>query len=163
MASHGVLRSFIIKIEKATSADWESILQLLEEAELLTSFLGNETYKTFYVIKEPKSKLIICCFSIDFENKTGILKSYAIKKDFQGKGIGKITANKIPTLAKELGLTKIYATSWEAPGFWRKTLFKEINTTKSKDNYFLKYANHLETKFPRFLKQMKHFVLNINT
>ncbi len=115
-----------LKIEKACQSDWESVLQILKETGLKTYFSGNEHYNTFYIVKELETKQIICCFSIDYEDTVGILKSFAIEKNLHGKGLGKKVVNKIPEIAKRIGLKKLYATSWEAPDFWRKTDLKEI-------------------------------------
>ena len=150
-----------LEIKKAKEEDWKAILVLLEEAGLAIYMTGKETHKNFYVVQDFKAKNLICCFVIDFEDKTGILKSFAIKKDLQGQGIGKIIANKIPKLAKELGLENVYASSWESPGFWQKTDFNEINEKEATDKYFLKYVNYLETNFPQYTDKRKHFLLKI--
>lgn len=150
-----------LKIEKASSNDWTIILELLNETGLADWLTGNENYKNFYVVKETSKNNIIGCFAIDYENKTGILKSFAIRKELQGTGLGKHIANKVTDIARRLGLKKVYASSWEAPGFWKKTNFEEVNPKESKDTFFLTYVNYLEKNFPQFSKNRKHFVLNI--
>lgn len=152
-------RNEVIKIEKAGQKDWEHILQLLSETGLKNYFSGSESYNTFFVVRDNNK--LICCFSLDIENKIAILKSFAIKQDLQGKGVGKLITNQIPQLAKKTGIKRIYASSWESPGFWRKTPFKEINSKDSKDQYFLNYVLFLEKAFPQYSLDRKHFLLQV--
>ena len=121
-----------LKIEPAAEKDWLEILKLLEENDLTFWFTGNESSKNFYIGKDPENKRIICCFSIEFENTIGILKSFAISKELHGKGIGKhIVNNNLERLGQQLGIKKLYAASIEAPQFWAKTIFKEIDNVKT--------------------------------
>ena len=150
-----------LQIEKASVNDWKLILDLLEETELKSCLTGDENYKNFYVIKSKDYKTLICCFCIDDEGEVGILKSFAISKRLQGKGIGKSVANNTSSIAKELGIKRLYAVSWEAPDFWEKTKFKEIKKDTSKDNFFIKYTDDLEKNFPQFSKRRVHFLLTV--
>ena len=148
-----------LKIERANKENLDEIMGLLKEANLLDYTPNNENYKSFYLIKSDKN--IICCFALDTESDIALLKSFGIKKELRGKGIGKSIVNKLPKLGKKLGLKKIYAVSWEAPEFWEKVGFDEINPTDSKDNYFLSYVDYLEKKFPQYTNSRKHFVLGL--
>jgi len=145
------------KFEKATESNWQDILNLLSSAAPIENFTSLESYKNFFIVKDQGN--IICCFAIDYENDIGILKSFAISKELQGKGVGKLIANKIDEVAKALKVKKLYATSWEAPDFWRKTNFKEISEIVGKDKFFIIYLNSLKTRYPQFLEDMKHFLL----
>ena len=64
-------------------------------------------------------------------------------------------------VAKALKIKKLYATSWEAPDFWKKTNFQEIKEPEGKDKFFIIYLNSLKTRYPQFLEEMKHFLLRI--
>ncbi|MBI2995185.1 MAG: GNAT family N-acetyltransferase [Candidatus Melainabacteria bacterium] len=145
-------------IEKASQSDWKSILKLLEETRLTRWFSGKENYKNFFVIKDSSDNNSICCFAIEFENKIGILKSFAVRKDLQGKGIGKFITNKIPEICKKLGIRKLYAASSESPDFWRKTIFKEVQTNEIKEPYAVQYINFIKSSFPKEF-QCSHFFL----
>ena len=148
-----------LKTEKASKEDWDEILALLEETNLIDRISGNGTYESFYTVKIQNK--IICCFAVLYEGKIGILKSFGIKKEYQGKGIGKNVSNKLPELLRNLGLTKIYAASWEAPDFWGKVGFQEVNFNKSSDDYFLQYAAYVEKNYPQFASKRKYFVLKL--
>ena len=148
-----------LEIEKANQEDWNEILNILEETKLTHWFIGGENYKNFYTVREPISKKIICCFSIATEGDIGILKSFAVRINYQGKGIGKLIANKTPELAKKIKLKKIYAASAEAPDFWNKTIFKEINIKEANEPYYLSYIKKMEVKFPEVVKNASHYLL----
>ena len=150
-----------LKIEKADKKDWNKITDLLKEANLFSYIPTGEGFENFYVVKSDETKNTICCFALYIKNDIAILKSYAIKNELRGKGIGKNIANKLPDLGKLLGLKKIYAASWEAGDFWRKAGFKEINLNESTNSYFLKYTNYLEKDYPQFSEETRYFVLNL--
>ncbi len=149
-----------MNFEKATENNWQDILNLLSSAAPIENFTSLESYKNFFIVKDQGN--IICCFAIDYENDIGILKSFAISKELQGKGVGKLIANKTDEVAKVLNVKKLYATSWEAPNFWKKTNFKEISEAEGKDKFFIIYLNSLKTRYPQFVDEMKHFLLIIN-
>ena len=151
-----------LKIESASEKDWLEILQLLEENDLIFWFTGNESSENFYIARNPENKKIICCFAIEFENTIGILKSFAISKDLQGKGIGKFIVNSnLERLCKQLGIKKLYAASIEAPQFWARTIFKEITRSEINDDYFFKYLNNFCDKVSDYFEKTHYFLLSI--
>ncbi len=149
----------VLKIEKACGEDWQDILELLESAGLRAYFSGVETHHNFYVVYEGSD--ILCTFAIDSKGEIGILKSFAVSKKAQGKGIGKKVANCMFDIAEEFKIKKLYATSWEAPEFWRKTIFNEISEEEGKDSFYKEYLNDIKTRFPEYTETMKHFLLEI--
>ena len=151
-----------LKIEPASEKDWLEILQLMEENDLTFWFTGNESSKNFYIAKDSENKKIICCFAIEFENTIGVLKSFAVSKNLQGKGIGKyIVNNNLEGLCQELGIKKLYAASIEAPEFWAKTIFQEIKRSDIKDDYFFKYLNNFCDKVSNYFEKTHYFLLSI--
>lgn len=151
-----------LKIEKATPKDWESILDLMNKTDLAFWFTGNENYENFFVVKDNLKDEIICTFAIEHENKIGVLKSFATKTELQGKGIGKyIVNNKIMDLVKSIGIDRLYAASIEAPGFWQKTIFKEIKLKDIKDKYFLNYLNNFKDLVPNYYEKTHYFLLEV--
>ena len=147
-----------LKIEKAKEEDWGNILKLLDETSLTFWFTGNESFNNFYIVKEPQNNNLICTFAIECENEIGVLKSFAIPKGLQGKGIGKYLANKTPLVAKELGIKKLYAVSQEAPEFWQKTKFREIKLEDAKDNYFINYLSLFCHRIPDYYNKTHYFL-----
>lgn len=150
-----------LTIQKVDSSNLNLAKELLKETGLDFWIPKDETYKNFYAVIDKNTNSVIGCFAIDFENKTGILKSFAIKKDLQGHGIGKYLVNEIPKLCKTLNLEELYAASREAPDFWKKTIFKEIELSQIKNDYYLKYSEYLKIKLPEEFDETKIFYLKI--
>ena len=136
-----------LKIKKATPENWNEILELMKETGRTVFFTGDENYKKFYTVRDENQK-IISAFEIESKINVAILKFFGVRKNLQGKGIGKYIANKTPELVKESGVKKLYACTWEAPEFWSKTSFKEIKIRDVKDKFFLDYLSKLEKGFP---------------
>lgn len=147
------------KIEHATKEDWNEILKLLEETNLTFWMTGTENYNDFYVVKDPLANNLICCFAIIHKNNIGILKSFGVRKEKQGKGIGKQIANEIPGICKKLGINKLYAACEEPQNnFWGKTFLKEIKYNEAKDDLFLNYTSIFIDKVPNYF-EIEHFFL----
>ena len=133
----------------ASEKEWNDVLEILKETELYIWLSGKEQYKNFYVIKEPESKKIIGCFTFSQEGSIGILKNLGIAKAFQRKGISTYMANnRIPEIAKSLGIKKLYLHGndrgpFTSNYFWKKTIFKHIKSTEVKDKYYIDHFNHL--------------------
>ncbi len=152
-----------IKIEKAKAEDWQEILQLMEETGRTVFFTGKESYEKFYVVQEPDTGKIICSFVIELENEIAILKFLGVRKNLQRSGAGKYIVNKTPELLKKLGIKKLYASTWEAPAFWNKTVFTEIRIKDIKDKFFLNYLSELEKGFPyEYNNLLKNYLVKIS-
>ena len=102
----------------------------------------------FYLVRDPDTNKILCSFAIESEDEIAVLKFFGVRKSLQKNGVGKYVANKTCELMKKNGIKRFYASTWEAPEFWRKTLFKEIKISEIKDKYFLNYLKQLEKSFP---------------
>ena len=99
-----------LKIKKATQNEWKEILNLLDESKMTFWLLGNEGYENFFIVKNSTANDIICCFAIDIENEAGILRSFTIRKNLQGKGLGSyIVNNLIPEISKELKIKTLFS------------------------------------------------------
>lgn len=151
-----------LKIEKAKESDWKEILVLMEETGRKSFFTGIESYKKFYLVRDTETKEVICSFAIDTENTTAILKFLGVRKDLQKKGVAKYVISKVPDILKEQGIKWLYASTWDAPGFWAKTVFKEIKINDVKDPFFLKYLSELEKGFPyEYSNLLKNYFVKI--
>lgn len=151
-----------IKIEKAKSEDWNEILEVMEETGRTVFFTGEESHEQFYAVREENRK-IISAFAIESEDDVAILKFVGVRKTLQKKGIGKYIANKTPEVVKEFGVKRFYASTWEAPEFWNKTVFKRVEIKDIKDKFFLKYLSELEKRFPyEYNNLLKNYLVIIN-
>ena len=147
------------KIERANEKDWNTILQVLQSEDLTLWFTGKESYKDFYVVRNLFDREVICCFAIDRNNSIGILKSFAVVKKLQGKGIGRKIANMIPNMCEELRLKRLYAVTINTPGFWNKTFFREINLIEVKDGFLLQYLCNFVDKVDQYLRKIHIFLM----
>ena len=151
-----------LKIEKASINDWDEILSLMEETGRTKFFSGKECFESFYLVRDPDSGKIICSFDINTNGYVSILKFLGVKKDFQGNGIGKYIVNKVPQFLKEKGIKMLFASTWEAPKFWKSTIYSEIKTEDVKDPFFREYLNELKTKFPyEYENMLRNFYVNL--
>jgi N-acetylglutamate synthase-like GNAT family acetyltransferase len=151
-----------LKIKKANPKDWGEILEIMEETGRTVFFNGTEDYKKFYVVRNSDNEKMLSAFVIESESDIAILKFFGVRKNIQGKGIGKFIANKIPEIVKEFEIKKLYASTWEALEFWRKTIFKEIKISEIKDRFFLVYLGELEKRFPyEYNNLLKNYFVEI--
>ncbi|MDD3295957.1 MAG: N-acetyltransferase [Candidatus Omnitrophica bacterium] len=122
-------------IRKAHIDDCEQIYNLINtsanEGKLLKRSLNHiyEHLRDFWVYVE-RGKVIACCgLGIVGWQGLGEIKSLAVKKKFQKKGIGLQLVKKCIEEASVLKLSGVFALTF-VPGFFRKLKFKAINRDK---------------------------------
>lgn len=156
-----LLTELNLKTRNANPYDWTCIVELLKEVNLDRWLTGNETFKSFFVGEDKASGNLAYCFSIDYLNDIGILKSFAVKKMLQGKGIGKNIVSELLNICNELGIKRLFAASSESPNFWRKTIFKEIKIHDIQDSYMLSYIDYIKNKIPAEFQYTHFFCLEM--
>lgn len=116
-------------IRKATLRDSDFIYTLVkrfaDDGKMLYRSL-NEIYENIrdYFIVEENSKQIGCgALNICWKDLAEI-KSLAIEEEWQRKGIGKLIVENCIKEAKDLGINKIFAFTYQ-PEFFKKLGFKE--------------------------------------
>lgn len=119
------MKNMIFVVRRATCEDVPQIKEISKEAfriyaerAEITEFVSslNETYEDLE--KEIKNKLIIVGLadgviigSVRVEvkpDKTAYLSRFAVKENFQNRGIGKILINAVDNAMKEVGVTNLY-------------------------------------------------------
>lgn len=157
-----------MEIKKAEEKDWVEILEILRETKLIIWFTGGEDYKKFFVVRDKDSGELICCFQFAIENEVGILRSFGVMPKFQKTGLGKrIVDEKIPSLARSLGIKRLYARGnnvgdFKVNGFWEKTVFKHIKNSEIKDDFFKQDTKMaIVTYGPELLYRESAFFLNL--
>lgn len=148
-----------LTVIQAKDTDWNEILNLLEETDLTIWFTGKESSKDFFIVRDPDTRRLICCFSIIKEDDLGILKSFAVRKELQGKGIGKYITLKMFEVNKKFGIKKLFAAS-EDPvyKFWLKNNFKEIKYSEIEERFFYNYVDPFKNKIKNYF-DFAHFLL----
>ena len=150
-----------LKIQKAKSKDWNEILEIMEETGRTFYFNGTENYKKFYLVRDQNQK-IISAFEIESEGEVTVLKYLGVRKNLQGKGIGKYIVNKVPELLRKEEIKRLYASTWESYKFWERTVLKEIKTSEVKDKFFLDYLSDLKKGYPDRYKNIKNYIVEIS-
>lgn len=72
----------------------------------------SELLKDFKVIIED-GELIACAMLDQFTDTLAEVRTLAVAKEHQGKGLGKLLVNDCETKAKELGVKKVFALTYE--------------------------------------------------
>ncbi|MCS7215844.1 MAG: N-acetyltransferase [Thermodesulfovibrio sp.] len=123
-----------MKIRKATVSDIKSIHKLINEfarkGEMLPRSL-NELYENIrdFIIAEENGEIKgVCALHILWEDLAEI-RSLAVKKDSQNKGIGSLLVKKSLNEAKKLGVNSVFVLTY-IPEFFKKTGFKELDKSK---------------------------------
>lgn len=121
-------------VRKATIADIKLVHKFINDfakrEEMLPRAL-NELYESLrdFIIVEEKGEIRgVCALRILWEDLAEI-RSLAVKEEYQRKGIGKLMVKKCLKEAKELGIKRVFALTYQ-PGFFRKLGFKDIDKAK---------------------------------
>ena len=136
-------------VETCTEKDGAELLNILKETQMDVWLSDKPDFQSFYIIKEPDTRKIICCFTFSQEGHIGILKNLVVKKDIQKKGIGTHIANNlVPKVAKKRDIKKLYLHGnnrgpYTSNYFWDKSIFTHIKSDEVKDKFMKDYYNHL--------------------
>ena len=123
-----------MKIRKAKTTDIKHIHQLVNEfakkEEMLPRSLNDlyESIRDIYIYEDKGKIKGVCALHIMWDDLAEI-RSLAVSKDLQGKGIGKRLLATCIKEAKELGIKRVFALTYQ-PEFFRKIGFKEIDKSK---------------------------------
>ncbi len=91
----------------------------------------NELYegiRDFVIYEEDGTIKGVCAIRILWEDLAEI-RSLAVKEEFQKSGIGRVLVQKCLKDAKNLGIKKVFALTYQ-PGFFKKLGFKDIDKSK---------------------------------
>lgn len=123
-----------MKIRKAFVSDIKTIHKLVNEfarkGEMLPRSLNElyENLRDFYIAEEDNEIKGICALHILWEDLAEI-RSLAVKKEHQKKGIGSILVKRSLQEAKKLGIKRVFVLTY-LPDFFKKFGFKEIDKSK---------------------------------
>lgn len=121
-------------IRHASIPDVKVIHQLLlgyaQEGQLLGRSLSDiyDALRDFYVYEEDGEILGICALSICWEDLAEV-RSLAVKPGLSGRGIGRELVNACLEEARQLGLPKVFALTYQ-PEFFGKLGFYEIEKSE---------------------------------
>ncbi|GAB5046320.1 N-acetyltransferase [Thermodesulfovibrio sp. TK110] len=123
-----------MKVRKALVSDIKSIHRLINEfakkGEMLPRSLNElyENIRDFFIAEENNEIKGVCALHILWEDLAEI-RSLAVKKDSQKKGIGSLLVKKCLNEAKKLKVKKVFVLTY-IPEFFKKIGFKELDKSK---------------------------------
>lgn len=123
-----------MKIRKAKITDIKQIHRLVNEfakkEEMLPRALNDlyEGIRDFFVYEDQGIIKGVCALHILWEDLAEI-RSLAVKEEYRRVGIGKSLIKRCLKDAKELGIKRVFALTYQ-PGFFKKIGFTEIDKAK---------------------------------
>jgi amino-acid N-acetyltransferase len=121
-------------IRKAVVADIKHIHKLVNEFAKQNSMLPralNELYESirdFFVYENEGKIIAVCALRILWEDLAEI-RSLAVLENYQKQGIGRILLNSCLQEAKNLGIQRVFALTYQ-PDFFKKNGFSDIDKAK---------------------------------
>ena len=127
-----------MKITELTLDNREEAAKLLTEFDLIYTDLNQANIQLF---KFSDSDETIGFGGLEIVESEALLRSVVVKKEFQGKGFGKIISNWIELRAKEQQISALYLLTTTARDFFEHQGYQVID----------------REKFPEPIKQTKQF------
>ncbi|MDD5292384.1 MAG: N-acetyltransferase [Candidatus Omnitrophica bacterium] len=150
----------IIKARISDAKQMQSLINFYASKDLMISRSLNEIYENIrdYWVYKENNKIIGCCglHIIGWDNLAEI-KSLAVAKTKQKKGIGKNLVEACLREARTLKLKKIFALTY-SPGFFKKLGFKRIPKSKLPHKIWAECCNC--PKFPNCNEEAMIVTLN---
>jgi len=122
-----------LKIRKARISDIRDIHKLVNDFAKKEAMLPralNELYESIrdLVVADDNGIKGVCALHILWEDLAEI-RSLAVREEYRGRGFGKALIEKCMAEARELGVKKVFALTYELD-FFHKFGFKEIDKSK---------------------------------
>lgn len=123
-----------MKIRKARISDIKSVHKLVNEfakkEEMLPRSLNDlyESIRDIFIYEDDGDIKGVCALRILWDDLAEI-RSLAVKEDARGKGIGKKLLNVCLKEAKQLGVKRVFALTYQ-PDFFKKHGFVDVDKAK---------------------------------
>lgn len=123
-----------IKVEQARVTDAKKIKKLIDsfatDGKMLPRSLSHiyENIRDFYIVKKGSTVVGCVALHVLWEDLVEV-KSLAVKKNFQKKGVGKALMKSCISEAKSIGTKSIFALTY-VPGFFEKLGFKRVSKNR---------------------------------
>ncbi len=111
----------------ANAADWDSIAQLLQHAQLPLD--GAQAHLANFIVAERGNELAGCA-GLECYNATGLLRSVAVKEAERGRGVGRELTQRILIQARREGIHTIVLLTETAQEFFPQFGFRAISRTE---------------------------------
>lgn len=111
-------------IHELTFEEFDSAFELLAEAKLDFSDLKQPNIRLFRFEENGQTMGV---GGLEVFNDHALLRSVAVKKELQGKGLGKEMVAQIEQAARESGIKSFYLLTNTAPEFFRSIGYQQID------------------------------------
>jgi len=101
----------------------QDVISLLEKNKLPVSDLDDS--KILFALTD--GDMVIGTGGLEFFDDCALLRSLSVKKDWQGKGLGKSITNQLEQVCRERGVTTIYLLTETAEGFFEKEGYRAVD------------------------------------
>lgn len=122
------------KIRKAVMSDVAAVQKLINDFARQEAMLPralNELYESvrdFYVYETDGGIIAVCALRVLWEDLAEV-RSLAVIREYQGKGIGKALVEQCLSEARMLGIKRVFALTYR-PDFFKKSGFSDIDKAK---------------------------------
>lgn len=123
-----------MKVRKAKTSDIKAIHRLINDSakkqEMIPRSLNDlyENLRDLLICEQDGQVQGVCALHVLWEDLAEI-RSLAVKKEFQGRGIGKSLIRRSLKEAGTLGMKRVFALTY-MPGYFKKFGFKDIDKSK---------------------------------
>jgi amino-acid N-acetyltransferase len=112
-----------VTIARATPADLPALLELLRDQKLPVDGFEDHVLTTLVARQHGR---IVGSVAIEVYPDGGLLRSAAVAKDFQGKGVGRTLTDAAFSMARESRLSALYLLTTTAEHYFPKFGFERI-------------------------------------
>ncbi len=114
-----------LSINTADENDFQDIISLLIECDLVTEDLSHESVKNFLVVRDQNINLV-ATIGIDLYSNIGLLRSLAVQEHYRNKGIANNLLNEVEKIAFEKKLRSLYLLTMSASEYFQKRNYVPI-------------------------------------
>lgn len=114
-------------VAKAKISDLPGIFGLLRDNGLPFEGVA-EDLRNFLVVKDGRE--IIGCAGLEIHERTGLLRSVAVKKERQGQGLGLTLVSRILSQARNKNMKKLYLLTIDSSQFFSRFGFEKIERSE---------------------------------
>ncbi len=113
-----------ITFEELVPGDFATVFELLNEAELDDSDLKQPGIRLFQLVE---SGILCAVGGLETRDGQALLRSVAVKKEWQGRGLGKKLVAQIEKAAGQSGIRSLYLLTTTASGFFQSLGYRIIH------------------------------------
>lgn len=110
--------------EELAPGDFATVFELLNEAELDYSDLKQPVIRLFQFVENGR---VTAVGGLEIRDGQALLRSVGVKKELQGRGLGKRLVAQIEKAASQSGIQSLYLLTTTASGFFQSLDYRTIH------------------------------------